>query len=138
MRATQHSYLPPEVRQIRIDVFIDEQGFVEEFDDIDDIATHFILWDNETPVATCRVFWKDDPDTAVFGRLAVIKSRRGKGLGGVMMQHAERFAKEHGAHRMVLHAQCRAQAFYEKQGFSPFGDQDDEEGCPHIWMQKTI
>ncbi len=138
MDVTHYSYLPPEVKQIRIDVFMDEQGFVDEFDDIDDIATHFLLWDGNTPVATCRVFWKEDLGTVIFGRLAVIKSHRGKGLGGAMIRHAEAFAKRHDTHRMILHAQCRAQAFYEKQGFSPFGEQDDEEGCPHVWMEKAI
>ncbi len=138
MTVSHFSYLPPEVRQIRVDVFMDEQGFVDEFDDIDDIATHFILWDDATPVATCRVFTKDDPTTYFFGRLAVIKPYRGQGFGGMMIKYAETVAKQHGARRMILHAQCRAQAFYQKQGFTPFGEQDDEEGCPHIWMEKTI
>ncbi len=138
MNFTHYHYPPPEVRRIRVDVFMDEQGFVDEFDDIDDVATHFLLQDGDTPVATCRVFVKDDPETYVFGRLAVIKPYRGQGLGGVMIRHAETFAEQHGAKRMVLHAQCRAQTFYAKQGFTPFGEQDDEEGCPHIWMEKML
>lgn len=138
MNMTYFSYLPPEVKRIRVDVFMDEQGFVDEFDDVDNVATHFLLQDGDTPVATCRVFVKDDPATYVFGRLAVTKPYRGQGLGSMMIEYAEAFAKEHGAQRMILHAQCRAQAFYAKQGFTPFGEQDDEEGCPHIWMEKTI
>ena len=28
--------------------------------------------------------------------------------------------------------------FYEKQGYQVFGEEDFDEGCPHIWMYKDI
>lgn len=39
---------------------------------------------------------------------------------------------------MSLHAQCRVKSFYEKLGYTEFGEIDDDEGCPHIWMNKQI
>ena len=35
-------YLPLEAKNIRETVFVNEQGFNYEFDDIDDIATHLV------------------------------------------------------------------------------------------------
>ena len=39
--------LPKEAIDIRITVFTDEQGFFDEFDDTDRVATHFIAFDGE-------------------------------------------------------------------------------------------
>ena len=49
--------LPEAAVQIRTTVFMEEQGFVNEMDEIDSIATHFVMYEGENPVATCRVFW---------------------------------------------------------------------------------
>ena len=35
---------------IREEVFMQEQGFKNEFDDIDDSATHIVLYDDGSPV----------------------------------------------------------------------------------------
>ena len=42
-----------EVR-IRTDVFVEEQGFVVEFDDDDAISTHIVLYDGDVPAAPAR------------------------------------------------------------------------------------
>ena len=36
-------YLPQEAKDIRTEVFVNEQKFENEFDDIDDIAYHLII-----------------------------------------------------------------------------------------------
>lgn len=41
---------------IRIKVFMEEQGFKNEFDDIDNRAIHIVLYKEGKPVGTCRVF----------------------------------------------------------------------------------
>ncbi len=38
---------------------------------------------------------------------------------------------------MKLHAQCRVKNFYEKSGYQAYGEIDEDEGCPHIWMRKS-
>ena len=48
--------LPEEAAMIRRAVFMDEQGFVQEFDETDHLARHIVLFDGETPVAVCRFF----------------------------------------------------------------------------------
>ena len=57
MRMEIFQTIPKQAMEIRKTVFVDEQGFQNEFDDIDFIAVHFVLFDDlDMPIATCRVF----------------------------------------------------------------------------------
>lgn len=131
--------IPDCAKEVRQKVFMDEQGFQNEFDDIDDAAAHIVLFgEDKMPVATCRIFWDIRMDFHILGRLAVIKEYRGRNIGSVIVKEAERYVREMGGKCMALHAQCRAAAFYEKLGFERFGDIDEDEGCPHVWMKKYL
>lgn len=137
MKCEIYKYLPDEAHEIRIRVFIEEQGFENEFDSIDSEAVHFLMRnDNGIPVATCRVFRKED--SHVLGRLAVLKEYRGMGIGSGIVREAIDYLKKTGGSELILHSQCRASGFYEKLGFSAFGEIELDEGCPHIWMKKKI
>ena len=48
--------LPDEAVKIRTLVFVEEQGFKNEFDSIDEIATHIVMFDGDNPVAVGRFF----------------------------------------------------------------------------------
>ena len=131
--------LPPSAMEIRVTVFVDEQGFYDEFDDIDAISTHFVMFDDDgSPIATCRVFEKDVPGEYYLGRLAVMKAHRGQGRGAQIVAEAENYLREIGALSLALHSQCSAEGFYLRCGYTPFGDIEDEQGCPHIWMKKVL
>ena len=41
--------LPEEAKKIRLEVFVKEQGFEEEFDSVDDTAAHIVLFDGKLP-----------------------------------------------------------------------------------------
>lgn len=137
MEIKSYDYLPQEAKYIREKVFVEEQGFENEFDDIDGFATHLVALDCGKPVATCRFFQKDDTQTYVLGRIAVLKEYRGLKVGARLIAEVEK-ALCGKAERILIHAQVRAQGFYEKQGYMPFGDKDEEENQPHVWMTKTI
>ena len=136
MRIEISNALPEAAKQIHITVFMHEQGFVDEFDALDGIATHFVLFDGEIPVATCRV-WSNH-DGYYVGRLAVIKGYRGRGLGQEMLEHVEQYVRAKNGVSLSLHAQCRAETFYRKCGYLPYGDVDYDEGVEHIHMQKRF
>ena len=51
-----YNQLPDEAKEIRLEVFVKEQGFEEEFDDIDETAAHIVLFDGSHPVGVCRIF----------------------------------------------------------------------------------
>lgn len=133
-----YNSLPDEAKQIRIAVFVEEQGFVEEFDSDDKISTHLVMLDGDKPVATGRFYFDNARQEYLIGRLAVMKEYRGRGLGGEIVREAERLIKERGACSVSLHSQCRAQGFYEGLGYEAFGESDFDEDCPHQWMRKVL
>lgn len=139
MRVDIFQIIPKQAIEIRKKVFVDEQGFQNEFDDIDLIATHFVLFDDsEIAIATCRVFKESKNSVYILGRLAVLKENRGKNIGSLIVKKAEEYVKGMGGEQIHLHAQCRVVDFYNKLGFSSFGEMEEEEGCAHIWMKKML
>lgn len=130
--------LPEDAKSIREEVFVVEQGFKYEFDDLDLTSTHIVGYINGLPVATCRVLFNEQHKTYAIGRIAVIKEYRGKGLGAEVLREGEKYIRRIGGSFVGLHAQVRASGFYEKQGYLRAGEIDDEEGCPHIWMTKEL
>lgn len=139
MKINIYDYLSDDAKVIRKKVFMDEQGFENEFDDIDKAASHIVMYsENEEPIATCRIFEGSEKNEFIFGRLAVILPYRGMNIGTRMIREAEKFVLKKGGTAISLHAQCRVKSFYEKLGYIEFGEIDDDEGCPHIWMRKQI
>lgn len=131
--------LPDESKQIRETVFVHEQGFEEEFDTVDNYAIHFVAYDLfGNPVGTCRIFTESEPSVYYLGRLAVLRDFRGMDVGKKLVSKAEEYSRSQGGKILKLHSQCRAKSFYEKCGFSQYGEIDYEEGCPHIWMLKSL
>ena len=132
--------LPDEAVEIRENVFVKEQGFEKEFDEIDEKAIHLVMFDEHLhkPVVTCRIYKGSKPGEFILGRLAVISECRGMNLGSDMIQKAEEVVREKGGKSISLHAQCRVRAFYEKLGFCGYGVEDEDEGCPHCWMKKQL
>ena len=131
-----HSSLPWAAAAIRQAVFVQEQGFVEEFDAQDAAATHLVLVaDNGRPMATCRYFQAAD-GAWVIGRVAVLPEFRGAHGGAALLREAERQIAARGGRKIRLAAQVRARGFYEKAGYTAYGEEFPEEYCPHIWMKK--
>ena len=124
--------LPEEAINIRTKVFVEEQGFKEEFDTIDKIAEHLILFVDDNPIGTCRYYKKDD--SYYFGRLAILKEYRNKNYGGLLLKEAINNLKKVNAHKVILNSQLSAKDFYIKHGFFQEGEVFYEEGCPHIKM----
>ena len=133
-----YSFLPGEAAAIRKAVFVDEQGFVDEFDGTDDAARHIVLYDDGEPVACCRYFAGEDAGTYVIGRFAVLKEFRHCGAGTILLKEAERQIRQAGGKEVTLAAQLRAAAFYAKAGYAPRGDVFLEQDYPHVRMEKQL
>lgn len=138
METKIYNQLPDEAKKIRLEVFVKEQGFKEEFDSVDDTAAHIVLFDGKTPVGVCRVFKDSGSGKTVIGRVAVKKELRGKGLGTRIIEAAEKYAAGTGTSAIRIHSQERAAGFYRALGYRDTGDSDLDEGCPHIWMEKLM
>lgn len=124
---------------LRKKVFVFEQGFSEdlEFDDIDSIAHHVVMYsDNNLPIGVARLF--GEGDEYHIGRVCVDSDYRGKGLGGLLMKTIETKALLLGVKTLCLSAQVESKGFYQSLGYIPIGDIYLDEHCPHIKMVKTL
>ena len=129
--------LPEEARLLRTLIFIEEQGFVREFDEIDAAAVHIVAFDGDKPIGTCRYYPRPDGSYAI-GRIAVAREYRGKGVGSALVLEAERRVALLGAKTTVVSAQLRAAGFYRSLGYIEQGSPYPEEHVPHILMVKGI
>lgn len=118
---------------IRQDVFVKEQGFTNEFDELDETSDHLTAYEDGRAVATLRLLPMEN-EAAHIGRVAVCREMRGKKLGTALMRQGLEKAAELGARRVEVGAQKQAVPFYESLGFQICGKGYDDEGCPHLPM----
>ncbi|WP_024627615.1 GNAT family N-acetyltransferase [Bifidobacterium sp. A11] len=137
MRYKVSEAISEDAKSIRTAVFVEEQGFHNEFDQTDDVSLHIVAYDGNKPVGVCRIF-PDRGKTWTLGRLAVLKPYRGQHLGANLVTKAEETTRSRGADRITLHAQERVAGFYRSLGYRDMGIHDQDEGCPHMWMEKPL
>ncbi len=133
-----HSTIYQDALEIRKDVFVIEQRVPISLEIEDEaMCVHFVLYEDETSVATVRLFPKDK-DTYKIQRMAVLISARKKGYGKLLIEAAENYAKEMGITQIMLGAQTQALAFYKSLGYEAFGDEFLDAGIKHFNMIKEI
>ncbi len=138
METKEYNYLPQDAKAIRTKVFVEEQGFKNEFDEIDKNATHLVMYDGKKPIAACRIYYSKEKNSYAIGRIAVIKEYRGKSLGGKILSFAEKIIIRKGGTKVYLSAQQEVSPFYIKNGYAAKGDVYYDEFCPHISMWKDL
>lgn len=132
---------PDELKEafaLRKRVFVQGQGVPEdlEIDDKEDKAIHFLVKDEQKLVATCRVRIIDD--YAKLERMAVKSTYREQGIGSLLIDQVEKFAKKKNVVKMKLHAQTQAQDFYRKNNYQVVSDEFLEAGIKHVKMEKEL
>ncbi len=138
-KSVEHIHEFIDAIRLRVDVFIKEQGCPPgwEPDEQDKKAHHYIGISDGNIVATLRVF--DEPKGAYkLGRMAVAKDMRGKGIGKGLLQYVTKvLRKKHPKQKIWMQAQCRAQKFYEKNGFNVVSKSYDIHNLniPHVDME---
>lgn len=122
---------------IRMRVFVKEQSVPEEIelDEDDRHAIHFLALVEGKTVGTARVVLRHG--SAKIGRMAVLKSYRGKGIGRKLLTRAVELATRRRARGIYLHAQVPVIGFYKGAGFRAVGPVFDEAGIPHRKMTWT-
>ncbi|WP_455248727.1 GNAT family N-acetyltransferase [Ruminococcus sp.] len=131
--------LSPEGAAVRTKVFVEEQGFQNEFDRWDEngCAWHVLVRDGETPIAAGRMYSEAEGEYTL-GRIAVIPAYRGKHIGKLLVSALEKQEKTCGASRFSLSAQCDKSGFYQKLGYALTEDCHMDEFCPHVTMVKSL
>lgn len=124
---------------IRKKVFVEEQGIPVhiELDELDATSTHFIVLDDEEPIAAARLR-ETEPEVGKVERVCVLSEHRGKHLGVLVMNELENHAKMLGWKKLKLNAQAYAIPFYEKLNYEVTSPEFIDAGIPHRAMEKTI
>ncbi len=91
-----------------------------------------------TACLACCVLSRINGDTVKLRQMAVSPALQGKKLGTKLLQEAERFAREKGFSKVILHARAYALPFYEKAGYQTRGGEFEEVGIPHYLMEKGV
>ena len=120
-----------EAKSIREQVFIQEQRIApeDEWDAQDAVALHFVVYATGQAIATARLL-----ENHSIGRVAVLKSQRGLGVGRVLMQHIIQVAKQQRPW-VKLSAQEHAIPFYQSLGFQVEGESYLDCGIAHVDMR---
>ena len=129
-----------EAREIRTEVFVDEQRIPAdmEWDDADTGAVHAVAFNRfGAALATGRLL-EHVPGVAKIGRMAVRQTVRGSGVGHAVLDALLLAARQRGDREAVLHAQLSAAPFYGRAGFTPRGPVFDEAGIPHVEMVRSL
>lgn len=124
-----------EAWRIRRHVFGGEQGVSEahDRDPRDADAIHLLLMQDGEAVGTARLL-RD----GTIGRVALLPTTRGHGLGRVLMEAVEGLARAQGLSRVHLHAQVHVMGFYERLGYRKHGEVFLEAGILHCEMEKAL
>ncbi|MDO4594920.1 MAG: GNAT family N-acetyltransferase [Tissierellia bacterium] len=117
------------IKKLREEVFIKEQGFKNEFDDIDDIATHLCLKEDDKLIAYLRIYKQEDK--YFIGRVIVKREYRNKGYGKKILKEALKRLK---GRKVINHSQFDKREFYKKCGFIETNIIDYDESVKHVYL----
>lgn len=121
---------------VRREVFVIEQHVPEdlEWDGLDPGCRHALATDAAgRAIGTGRLL----PDGHI-GRMAVLASWRGRGVGGALLARLVAIARARGDAVAVLNAQTHAVGFYRRAGFEVSSAEFMDAGIPHVEMRRVL
>lgn len=124
-----------DVRDLRIAVFTDEQGYpIEKLFDGHEAEVSFIALYEGDKVLGCGRYYAESADSYHIDNIAFDKSARGNGKGRELVLALVSRCKENGAKRVTVNAQSYAVGFYEKCGFAVEGCEFTDENRKNVPM----
>ncbi len=149
MRESQAPVLMASAYQVRYQVFVEEQNVPVELerDEHDAVAEHVVASRGEQVIGTGRLlveepgFGELDPalgPVGHLGRLAVLRTERGAGVGARLVRALEQRAAKLGLCSAYLAAQTPALPFYEQLGYTAYGAEFDDAGLAHRHMWRRL
>ena len=124
------------IRKLRETVFVIEQGVSSriEWDGRDHLCEHAIaLTNSDVIIGTGRML-----PSGHIGRIAVLSSYRGQGIGKILIDQLITMAKEAGLGVIYLNSQMNAKSFYQRFGFVAKGPVYMDVGIPHQRMELIL
>jgi predicted GNAT family N-acyltransferase len=119
--------------RIREEVFVVEQRVPIDMErnEYDGAALHFLVQEDGRAIGAARVVLKENGTSAKIGRVAIVSSRRGLGLGKALIGAIETIPELASVDNFVLEAQTHALQFYERMGYEAYGEEFLDAGIPH-------
>ena len=122
---------------IRTRVFCEEQKISKEieFDNLDHLCRHFLIFDNVKAIGTARVRRKEN-DLLKIERVAVLKEFRRLKVGSILIKNVIKHYLNFDYNKpLILHSQVAVADFYKSLNFISYGNEFYEDGIPHIAMK---
>ena len=122
--------------KIRKLVFCNEQKISEkiEFDNLDHLCEHYLIYNGKKAIATGRVRLKDK-NSYKIERVAVLKEFRKLKIGSLLINEIVNIYKNIEDIDIILHSQVAVEKFYKSLNFFSYGDMFFEDGISHIAMK---
>lgn len=124
--------LTDEIKDLRTKIFIDEQGFKNEFDKYDNTSTFVVVYKENVPLGTGRIYFENNQYH--LGRICVLKEARIKRIGSIILMALEKNAKK--GFDLIVSAQDQAKDFYLKNNYKFTDKSYYDEHCLHYEMKK--
>ena len=122
---------------IRKKVFCEEQKISKEieFDNLDHLCSHFLIFDDTKVIATARVRQKEE-NILKIERVAVLLEFRRLKVGSTLIKNIiQYFINLNENISFILHSQVAVADFYKSLNFISYGNKFFEDGIPHIAMK---
>jgi N-acetylglutamate synthase-like GNAT family acetyltransferase len=98
----------------------------------------FIAEHNDEVIGCVMLYPIADEEKIKLRQMAVYDEWQGKGIGKVLVDAAETYAKEKGYSAIILHARKVSEGFYKKLGYDTTSSEFSEVGIPHVVMEKDV
>jgi len=123
---------------LRLKVLRGPLGLALDPDDLAKEASEFHLgaFEEDTLIATLTL--TPHGEEVKMRQVAVKPDRQGQGIGGGLVAFSEKFSRDAGFKKMVLHARETAAPFYERLGYETVGGAFIEVTIPHRAMWKEL
>ena len=122
---------------IRTRVFCEEQKISKEieFDNLDHLCHHFLIFNRVKAIGTARVRQKEN-DLLKIERVAVLKEFRRLKVGSILIKNVIKHYLNLDYNKpIILHSQVAVADFYKSLNFISYGNEFYEDGIPHIAMK---
>ena len=127
------------ILRVRSEVFVTGQKCLYVDPDGRDFGSVQVFASKGDRIIGCLRIYGKEAGVVQIGRVAVIESLRGTGIGRMMMRQAISYVTENSTdEKIYLEAQTYAIGFYEKLGFKVISDEFLDEGIPHKGMELLI
>lgn len=130
----------PQVYNLREEILRKPIGLSLKDEDLSaDAQNAIFIAEHEGNVIGCVMLYPiADEEKIKLRQMAVYDEWQGKGVGKLLVDAAEAYAKEKGYLSIILHARKIAEGFYKRLGYYTTSSEFTEVGIPHVVMEKDV